>query len=62
MKGSRETWTFSSVGGSTRFTLKWDYKTKGFLGRVTDRLAGRSSMRRAIRRSLGNLKKTMEGR
>jgi hypothetical protein len=62
VKGTTEVWTFSSAGGGTRFTLKWDYKTKGFLGKVTDRIGGRTSMRRSIRRSLANLKKTVESR
>ena len=62
VRASTETWTFTSSGGVTRFDLKWNYVTKGFLGKVTDRLVGRNSMKRAIRRSLVNLKKSVETR
>lgn len=62
VRGSTETWTLTSSGGMTRFDLNWNYVTKGFVGKLLDRLVGRSSMKRAIRRSLGNLKKNMESR
>ncbi len=62
VRGSTETWTFSASAGITRLSVKWDYNTKGFISKVTDRLGGRGSMRRAIRRSLANLKKTLEHR
>jgi hypothetical protein len=62
VKGSTETWTFSSSGGVTRFDLKWAYETKGFVNKVMDRLGGHSSMKRAIRRSLANLKANLENR
>jgi len=58
----RETWEFSSYGGGTRFKLSWDYQTRGILNRIADALGRRSSMRRAIRRSLANLKDTIERR
>jgi hypothetical protein len=62
VKGSTETWTFTSGAGTTRLNVKWNYVTKGFLGKVTDRLGGRVAMRRAIRRSLANLKRNLENR
>ena len=57
-----ETWTFSSMGGGTRLALSWDYKPRGFLGRIVDALVGRASTRRAIKRSLANLKNLIESR
>ncbi len=58
--GSTEKWTFSSAGGGTRFTLVWNYQPQGFLRRIADRLGGRASTRRAIKRSLANLKTMIE--
>ncbi len=55
-----ESWQFSSVSGGTRFTLVWDYKPRGFLARLADALGRRASTRRAIRRSLANLKAILE--
>jgi uncharacterized membrane protein len=62
VRGSTETWTFTSSGGRTRMHVKWSYVTKGFVAKLLDRLAGRSAMKRAIRRSLANLKRNMENR
>ena len=55
-----ERWQFSSVSGGTRFTIVWDYQPNGILARLADVLGGRASTRRAIRRSLANLKKIVE--
>jgi hypothetical protein len=60
-RGSTETWDFSSYGGQTRFSITWEYSTRGFVNRVLDALGRRGSTRRAIRRSLANLKELMEG-
>ena len=59
-RGTTESWDFSSTGGGTRVTIARDYKTRGFIGRVTDALVGRASAKRALRRSLVNLKRLME--
>ena len=56
----KEEWRFSAVGSGTRFTLVWDYRPRGFLGRILDQLGRRTSMQRAIRRSLSNLKTLVE--
>jgi uncharacterized membrane protein len=61
-RSGAESWRFSSAGGSTRFTLVWDYQHRGILARITDALGGRSATRRAIRRSLANLKAMVEAR
>jgi len=55
-----ESWKFGRVGGSTRFTLIWDYQPRGVLARIADVLGRRASTRRAIRRSLANLKAAIE--
>ena len=55
-----ENWKFSSAGGGTRFTVVWDYQPRGVLARIADRLGRRASTRRAIQRSLANLKKLIE--
>jgi uncharacterized protein YndB with AHSA1/START domain len=58
-----ETWEFSSMGGGgTRFTLVWEYKPRGFIARIMDVLGRRAATRRAIRRSLANLKDLVEAR
>lgn len=59
-KLGREEWQFGRSGAVTRFTLTWEYELRGFLGRILDRLWRRSSIRRAIKRSLANLKKMLE--
>ncbi len=55
-----ESWEFSQVSGGTRFTLVWDYQPRGFLARVADVLGRRASTRRAVQRSLANLKAMIE--
>ena len=59
--GSELSWQFSSVGGGTRFTWTWDYKPRGILARIGDKLGGCASTQRAIKRSLAKLKATIEG-
>jgi hypothetical protein len=60
--GGRETWRFSFSGGVTRFTLTWDYEPRGIVGRVLDLITRRRATRRAIRKSLQNLKVAVEER
>ena len=55
-----ETWQFSKSGDGTRFTLVWEYRPRGFIARIADVLGRRSAARRAIRRSLKNLKSLIE--
>ena len=57
--GSEE-WRFDSSGTGTLFTVIWDYKARGILGRITDALVGRNGTRRAIKHSLANLKRLAE--
>ena len=59
-KTGTETWKFSRVGDSTRFSLTWVYQTRGLLSRITDTLGRQAATRRAIRRSLENLKHLIE--
>jgi uncharacterized membrane protein len=61
-RSGTESWRFSSAGGSTRFTVVWDYQPRGVLARIAGALGGRSAARRAIRRSLANLKAMIEAR
>ena len=44
----------------TRFTLTWEYQPRGILSRISDALGRRASTRRAIGRSLKNLKTLIE--
>ncbi len=62
-----ESWQFSSVGAptssdsvSTRLTLAWEYELEGLGARVLDLLLRRAATRRAIQRSLANLKRIVE--
>lgn len=55
-----ETWQFNRSGDETRFTLVWEYRPRGFIARIGDALGRRSATRRAIRRSLNNLKVLVE--
>jgi len=55
-----ESWQFSAVGGSTRFTLVWDYQPRGLFARILDALGRRAATRRAIHSSLANLKTLIE--
>jgi len=59
--GSELSWQFSSVSGGTRLTWVWDYRPRGILARIADKLGGRASTQRAIRRSLAKLKAKIEG-
>jgi len=61
-KGGSETLQFTSVGGKTKVALIWEYEPGKLLNRLKDRLGGRSSVRRAIHRSLANLKVMIESR
>lgn len=60
-KSGTEQWAFSQSSGGTNFTLIWDYQPGGFISRITDALGRRAATRRAIRRSLKNLKTLIEG-
>lgn len=55
-----ETWRLNSSGGATRLTLVWEYEPRGLRGRVLDLLMRRRATRQAIRRSLQDLKHTLE--
>jgi hypothetical protein len=57
--GSEE-WHFERSGPGTLFTLIWDYRPRGIIGRLADALVRRGSIRRAIRQSLKNLKEMAE--
>jgi hypothetical protein len=57
--GSEE-WHFESSGRGTLFTLTWDYRPRGLIGRIADALMRRSSIHRAIKQSLENLKRMAE--
>jgi hypothetical protein len=57
--GSEE-WRLESSDGGTRFTLTWDYRPRGIIGRIVDALITRGNIRRAIRQSLRNLKEMAE--
>lgn len=61
-KTGTESWTFGPAGGGTRFTLVWEYKPRGFFARIADALGQRAATRRAIRKSLANLKGLLESR
>ena len=59
-RGSEIIWEFEPTGNGTRMTWIWDYKSNGFVSRIMDGLGRRSSARRAIKRSLVNIKSMME--
>lgn len=59
-KTGSESWKFDSVGGGTRVTVVWDYQHRNFIARIADALGGRTATRRAIRRSLADLKALVE--
>ncbi len=59
-KSGTETWEFTKTAGGTRFTLTWVYQPKGIVSRIRDALGGRISGRRAVQRSLKNLKILLE--
>jgi uncharacterized protein YndB with AHSA1/START domain len=50
--------TYLSVEGGTKFTILYDMKVGGFLKLMSPVLAG--SMRRELKKSLGNLKRVLE--
>ena len=55
-----EKWNFGPASSGTRFSLAWEYKPRNFLARIADALGQRAATRRAIRRSLANLKQLLE--
>jgi hypothetical protein len=59
-KSGTEDWEFSQTAHGTRFTVVWEYQPRGFFSRISDVLGGRAGTRRAIRRSLDNLKNLIE--
>lgn len=59
-KAGSEKWQFSAAGGGTRFTLIWEYEPRNVMARIVNALVRRASTRRAIRRSLANLKAMIE--
>ena len=59
-KAGTETWQFSQSDSGTRFTLTWAYQPGGLIARIADALGRRGATRRAIRRSLKNLKTIVE--
>jgi hypothetical protein len=59
-RAGTETWQFSSTTAGTRFTVVWDYQPSGILARIADALGRRALTRRAIQRSLANLKTIIE--
>jgi hypothetical protein len=59
--GSEVSWEFGSATGGTRVSWTWNYKPRGFLASIRDILGGRAATQRAIRKSLNNLKTTLEG-
>jgi len=61
-RAGSERWKLSREGGGTRFSLIWDYQPRGFFARILDALGRRASTRRAIKRSLVNLKAALESR
>ena len=59
--GSQLQWQFDSMeGGGTRLTWTWDYNNRGFFASVKNVLGGKSTMHRAIKQSLNNLKTLIE--
>jgi hypothetical protein len=59
-KAGSESWKFDSAGGGTRFTVTWHYQHRNLIARIVDALGRRAATRTAIRRSLVNLKETVE--
>ncbi|MGD9099749.1 MAG: SRPBCC family protein [Anaerolineae bacterium] len=55
-----ESWQIEKSPDGARFTLVWEYKPRGFAARIADALGRRAATRRAIRRSLDNLKSLAE--
>jgi hypothetical protein len=59
-RAGTETWQFSPTAAGTRLTVVWDYQPRGVLARIADALGRRALTRRAIQRSLANLKTIIE--
>jgi len=59
-KTGSEKWQFAREGSGTRFTLTWDYQPRNWLARIADSVWRQAATRRAIRRSLSNLKTLIE--
>ena len=59
-RGSELRWQFAQSGGSTRMSWVWDYKANGIIASILDMLGKRVMTRRAIKRSLANLKQVLE--
>ena len=59
-KSGTEAWQYSAVSGHTHLTVAWEYQPRNVVLRVIDAIAGRAMTRRAIRRSLANLKEMVE--
>ena len=59
-RGSELSWQFEPASNGTRLTWVWDYEPNGIIARIVDALGRRGVTRRAIKRSLDNLKKTIE--
>jgi ribosome-associated toxin RatA of RatAB toxin-antitoxin module len=59
-KTGTEKWRCTAASDGTRFTLTWDYQPRNVLSRILDALGGRVATRRAIQRSLANLKTLAE--
>jgi hypothetical protein len=59
-KSGTEHWEFSQTADGTHFAIVWEYQPRGILSRISDALGGRSATRIAIRRSLKNIKTSLE--
>ena len=59
-KSGTEKWELRQSGDGTHFTLIWEYQPRGFVARLAYALGRRAATRRAIRRSLQNLKRLVE--
>jgi uncharacterized protein YndB with AHSA1/START domain len=59
-KSGTEVWQYSAVSGHTQVAVTWEYQPRNIVFRLFDVIAGRAMTRRAIRRSLSNLKKMVE--
>jgi hypothetical protein len=59
-KSGTEVWQYSAVSGHTHLTMTWEYQPRNIIFRLLDVVAGRAMTRRAIRRSLINLKEMVE--
>lgn len=60
-RAGTEEWRFGrSSDGGTELTVVWEYEPRGFLRRILDQLGRRTSVHRAMKRSLGRLKEMIE--